>query len=141
MAVLKGHGDRVFSANFSKDGARLVTASADGTARVWDPASGIEIATLAGSDNIGVARFSSDGVRVIGPSDDGLRVWDVASSYSRVMKPRREREFRGFRRGWNARLHRLFRWGPLMGRRIRQATWPFRAGREQRRKGVGSVQS
>jgi WD40 repeat protein len=35
VAVLRGHKSRVPAAAFSPDGGRLVTASADGTARVW----------------------------------------------------------------------------------------------------------
>jgi WD40 repeat protein len=34
--TLKGHTDRVLSASFSPDGTRIVTASDDSTARVWD---------------------------------------------------------------------------------------------------------
>ena len=33
---LKGHTGPVFSASFSPDGSRLVTASADETVKVWD---------------------------------------------------------------------------------------------------------
>ena len=36
IASLKGHEGLVVSAAFSPDGARVVTASADRTARVWD---------------------------------------------------------------------------------------------------------
>jgi hypothetical protein len=36
VAELTGHAGTVNSAAFSPDGARVVTASADGTARVWD---------------------------------------------------------------------------------------------------------
>src|SRR5712692_7681740 len=35
LAVLQGHTDSVTSAVFSPDGQRVVTASADKTARVW----------------------------------------------------------------------------------------------------------
>jgi len=34
--VLRGHEDEVNSAAFSPDGQRIVTASADKTARIWD---------------------------------------------------------------------------------------------------------
>jgi WD40 repeat protein len=34
-AVLEGHGSTVWSASFSPDGQRVVTASDDGTARIW----------------------------------------------------------------------------------------------------------
>ena len=44
--VLRGHDDAVWSAAFSPDGARVVTASADKTARVWDAATGKAIAVL-----------------------------------------------------------------------------------------------
>jgi WD40 repeat protein len=33
--VLKGHADAVYNAAFSPDGKRIVTASDDGTARIW----------------------------------------------------------------------------------------------------------
>ncbi len=33
--LLRGHEDRVTSATYSADGKRVVTASRDGTARIW----------------------------------------------------------------------------------------------------------
>ena len=47
-AILAGHEDTVWSAQFSPDGTRIVTASDDKTARVWDAATGKLLATLAG---------------------------------------------------------------------------------------------
>ena len=40
LAVLSGHGDRVFSAAYSPDGTRIVTASWDKTARIWEATHG-----------------------------------------------------------------------------------------------------
>ena len=49
-SVLHGHENRVNSAVFSPDGARVLTASADHTARLWDAASGKELRVLRGHE-------------------------------------------------------------------------------------------
>ena len=46
------------SAVFSPDGARVVTASRDGTARLWDAATGAETAVLRGHEDGVAARCS-----------------------------------------------------------------------------------
>jgi hypothetical protein len=43
--MLPGHEDPVFSAAFSTDGTRIVTASVDNTARIWDAVTWNEIKT------------------------------------------------------------------------------------------------
>lgn len=59
-AVLRGHTDRLLSAEFSPGGGFVLTASRDGTARVWDPA--LEMAILVmPMGTAGAARFSPDG--------------------------------------------------------------------------------
>jgi len=80
-AILEGHGDEVNSAVFSPDGARVVTASLDHTARVWEAASGRLVAELKGhSRGVKSAAFSPDGARVVTASGDKTaRVWEVAS--------------------------------------------------------------
>ena len=67
------------SAAFSPDGKRVVTASDDNTARVWDAETGREIATLEGHDgSVLTAAFSPDGKRVVTASyDNTARVWDA----------------------------------------------------------------
>ena len=46
MATFSGHTGAVFRARFSPNGARILTASEDHTAKVWDTASGALLATL-----------------------------------------------------------------------------------------------
>jgi WD40 repeat protein len=76
---LKGHDDAVWSAAFSPDGKRIVTASWDGTARVWDVESGKPIVELRAHENIVTdAAFSPDGKRIVTASlDQTARVWDI----------------------------------------------------------------
>jgi WD40 repeat protein/tetratricopeptide (TPR) repeat protein len=68
---------RVYQACFSPDGRRLVTASADGTAQVWDAASGEAVTPpLRHGSGVGKASFSPDGSRVVTASLDATaRVW------------------------------------------------------------------
>lgn len=77
--MLRGHENWVSSAAFSPDGSRIVTGSWDTTARVWDAATGKELAALRGHDGIVLsAGFSPDGSRVVsGSADKTARVWDV----------------------------------------------------------------
>jgi WD40 repeat protein len=58
-----GHSDTIVAASISADGRRLITGSADQTARVWDAASGASIAVLTGAHKNRVERvaLSSDG--------------------------------------------------------------------------------
>ncbi len=81
LAVLRGHQGTVSCAAFSPDGRRVVTASWDGTARVWDAVSGEAIAVLPGHANrVETAAFSPDGLQVVtaSPDDRTARVWDVS---------------------------------------------------------------
>ncbi len=79
LAVLFGHGDSVTMAAYSPDGTRIVTASTDNTARIWDSRTGIQLAVLRGhGDIIFSARYSPDGRRIVTASRDGTaRIWDA----------------------------------------------------------------
>ena len=71
------------SAAFSPDGKRIVTASATGTARIWDAASGKPVGETAQSHDGRVliyAAFSPDGQRIVTASRDWTAwIWDAAS--------------------------------------------------------------
>ena len=94
LRELQGQGDAVApadvrvgelegatSAAFSPDGGRIVVASGDGTARVWDAANGEMLRTLKGhADGVKSVAFSPDGTRIVTASyDQSARVWDAAT--------------------------------------------------------------
>jgi WD40 repeat protein len=76
---LRGHLDAVTALAFAPDGATLLTASLDKTARLWDLRTGREISSLPGQTDslIGVA-FAPDGCSFFTRSLDGtVTVWSV----------------------------------------------------------------
>lgn len=84
--LLDGHEGQVMDAAYSADGARVITASADRVARVWDAGTGELLATLAGhEDYVRSAAFSPDGALALTVSSDGTaRLWDAASGAPRA---------------------------------------------------------
>jgi len=76
------HEGAVNSAQFSPDRQRVVTASEDGTARLWDVAAGKAIGEpMKHEGAVRSAQFSADGQRVVTASKDKTaRVWDAATA-------------------------------------------------------------
>jgi WD40 repeat protein len=76
-----GHEHMVWFASFSPDGQRVVTASSDRTARIWNVRDGAAAHVLRGHESVlRSAEFSRDGTRVITASDDATaRIWDASS--------------------------------------------------------------
>jgi serine/threonine protein kinase len=69
--LLLGHERSVHYVLFSPDGHRIVTASQDSTARVWDAQTGEELVVLSGHENyVNSASFSPDGRRIVTASWD-----------------------------------------------------------------------
>jgi len=77
-AVNLQHGDEVTAAAFSPTGDSLLTASWDGTAKIWD-IQGNSLKTLDhGSDKITFAAFSPGGKMILTATQEGmLLLWDL----------------------------------------------------------------
>ena len=81
IADLSGHVSSIFGLRFSRDSARIVTASGDGVARIWQARSGRLLGVLGGSPQyLTGASFDPDGELVVTTGGDGaLRFWDATS--------------------------------------------------------------
>jgi len=77
VAVLTGHERQINKLAFSADGARLVSASDDMKARLWDAKAGTLIAVLGHQGSVIDAGFSEDGLYLMTASSDAsVGLWD-----------------------------------------------------------------
>jgi WD40 repeat protein/transcriptional regulator with XRE-family HTH domain len=88
--TLRGHTDQVWAAVFSPNGTRIATGSIDGTARIWDTASGKQLLTLQAPAEGGVnsVAFSPDGNLLAVGTDSGItHIWEVSSGKEHLALP------------------------------------------------------
>ncbi len=76
---LLGHKNSIWGVSFSHDNKRLVTASWDATARVWDVATGKQIHELKHTNYVWAARFSPDGKFIATAGNSGVKIWNAES--------------------------------------------------------------
>ena len=88
LRTFKGHTGAVSTVCFSPDGRRLVTGSEDGTAKIWDVATGKAVLTSAGKEIelkhngefVTASCFSPDGRFLLtGSNENTAKLWDAAT--------------------------------------------------------------
>lgn len=81
LFTLTGHVDLVEYSEFNSDGSKVVTASFDDTAKIWDTSNGNILFDLIGhTDVLVTAKFNSDGSKIVtASSDDTARIWDSSN--------------------------------------------------------------
>ena len=87
LAVLKDHSGSVWSAAFSLDGRHILTASGDGTARLWRN-DGQPLTVLKGHfGSVQSVALSPDGQRILTAGNDGTaRLWDIGGQPLTVLE-------------------------------------------------------
>jgi TRAP-type C4-dicarboxylate transport system substrate-binding protein len=78
---LKGHKSDVWGVDFSPNGRYLASGSSDGTTRLWDVATGEEVAVFSvETGEVGGVAFSPDGkFLLMAVTDQTARLWDIAT--------------------------------------------------------------
>ena len=84
---LVGHTNDVYSLDYSPHGRKIVSASFDSTARIWNM-NGKELAVLRGHhQKVMFAKFSTDGLFIVTSSlDSTIRLWDTTGRLLNTVK-------------------------------------------------------
>ncbi|MBI4424500.1 MAG: WD40 repeat domain-containing protein [Elusimicrobia bacterium] len=137
---LIGHSSVVSDAVFDPAGTRVLTASWDGTARLWDSGTGAELRSVRHGEGgrgqaIETAAFSRDGGRFVTAGADGAAyVWSADPSQAPVVLRGHSKAIEAA--GWSADGLRLFTaskdqtvrlWDAADGRELRALPHPQRA--------------
>jgi len=78
LRTLVGHKGWVLTVTISPDGTRIASGGIDRTVRIWDPASGRELAALPHPSTPAVLRYSGDGQTLAAGCRGGtVRLWDT----------------------------------------------------------------
>lgn len=88
LPIALRHDGRIWHTAFSGDGARVVTSSTDGTARVWSSTTGEPLASpLWHPGGVYDAAFSADGTGLLTSSLGAARFWDMSGDKAVAVPP------------------------------------------------------
>ena len=79
LQTLTGHSYDVYSATYSPDGRKIVSASEDTTIKIWNANTGSCLQTLKGHTSwVNSASYSPDGTKIVSASNDRtIKIWDA----------------------------------------------------------------
>ena len=76
--TIQAHASAIFSVVFSPDGSKVVSASFDGTVKLWDVDNDQLIRTFLHGSDVNFVVFSPDGSRIVSGANDGtIKIWNV----------------------------------------------------------------
>ncbi|MEM9544509.1 MAG: TIR domain-containing protein [Bacteroidota bacterium] len=81
LTTLKGHTSSVYKCAISPDGKNIVSSSYDNTIKIWELATGRNLATLEGhTDDVLGCAISPDGKNIVsGSYDNTIKIWELAT--------------------------------------------------------------
>jgi WD40 repeat protein len=74
--TLLGHTGEITACMYSPDGAKILSASRDGTLKIWDADTGQIIHTLNNEKQVMSCTYSRDGSQIASITWDEIRIWD-----------------------------------------------------------------
>jgi WD40 repeat protein len=87
MRARPGHGLFLEAAAFSPDGSIVATATRDGNVRLWEPATGKELASFPTIADVESLAFSRDGKTLFVGARQEVVLWDIADRKARFRFP------------------------------------------------------
>ena len=79
LKTLQGHKGRIYSLAFSPDGASIASGAEDDTLKLWETATGKNLATIQHADDVLTVSFSPNGVTFATAANKNVQLWDIST--------------------------------------------------------------